>query len=423
VESPLADRLARYHELVAAIHRRTNDGVHRETPAVDFGLEGVKRMEFSGGSILTRDTLHPAGESFGVYTADWDAETPMPKTAPSFIAAAAGTRPKNWAFLDCETTGLSGGTGTLAFLVAIGRPLKTGFFIQQFFLSEPADEQGLLEAIELALDGVEVLWTYNGKCFDLPVLETRFRFWRRAVDLDRFSHVDLLVPTRILFRRRIGDCSLGNLEERILKVARIEDLPGAEVPSVYFEYLQTGRSPRLHRVFEHNRVDVLSLAVYAAYLQRVFEAKRPERLNYPEDVLSLALYFYRKKELEQAAACLDDARTFALGPELKAEYNRLRAYLHKRRGEYELACTHFQNLACSSPPDKVTALEELAKHHEHRRRDYRRALQFAEQAIALAERKMYFSGNEQTVHDLPALHHRRARLQRKLQALSHGPTR
>lgn len=414
MKASLADRLARYQELVSSIQQQTQE--HKESAAVDIGLEGIQRLEFSGGSILCKDTVHPVGEPFGAYAANWELDSCVPAELPVFMAAAAGSKPRNWAFVDCETTGLSGGVGTLAFLVAVGRPVEGGFVIRQFFLSEPADEQGLLEAIEQSLEGVEVLWTYNGKCFDLPLLDTRFRFWRMGLEWDRFKHVDLLVPTRVLFRRRIGDCSLGNLEEHILKIARIEDLPGSEVPAVYFEYLQTGRSPRLHRVFEHNRVDVLSLAVYAAFLWHVFDPAFSERLSYPEDVLSLARYLYRRRELEQAAVCLDDAKTFALGRELEVEYHRLRAALYKRGGEFEQACPHYLILAQHPEADGIPALEELAKHHEHRRREFRQALKFTERAIALAERELIFGAAERAGHDLPGLYHRRARLHRKLQA-------
>jgi uncharacterized protein YprB with RNaseH-like and TPR domain len=414
VPSSLSDRLARHKNLVSAIKR--HPPAARKPSRINIGLEGVVRLEFSGGSILCKDTLHPATEPFGEYAADWDLSSRMPKNLPAFLADGAGSAPRNWAFIDCETTGLSGGVGTLAFLVAVGRPVEDGFLIRQFFLAEPADEQGLLEAIEQSLAGVDVLWTYNGKCFDLPLLETRFRFWRKGIDWGDYRHVDLLVPTRVLFRRRIGDCSLANLEERILKVARIEDLPGVEVPAVYFEYLQTGRSPRLHRVFEHNRVDVLSLAVYASYLWRIFNPACTERLNYPEDVLSLARYFYRRREWEPALACLDDAETFALGRELVAEYHRIRAFLHKRCKDYNRACAHFQTLAAHPDADNVTALEELAKYHEHHRREFRQALKLTDRAIVLAEHALIFDSNGKTARSLPALHHRRARLRRKLAA-------
>ncbi len=409
--SSLKTRLARYERLIATA-KSESPAAHPATN-IDPALEGLVKLDFPGGSIFCKDTIHPVEDPLGQYAIDWEFTSAAPEDLPGFLAEAAGTAPKNWAFIDCETTGLSSGVGTMAFLIAIGRPIKRGFQIRQFFLSELADERGLLEAIEESLAGVDVLWTYNGKCFDLPLLETRFRFWRMGFEKDRYGHVDLLLPTRVLFRRRIGGCSLSNLEEQVLKVTRVEDLPGAEVPQVYFEYLQTGRSPRLHRVFEHNRVDVLSLAVYASLLLNIFDSGREERLSYPEDVLCLARYYFRCREWGPAGRCLTDAKTFALGSALEAEYHRLSAYLHKRCGHHERACSHFRVLAGNPDADSVGALEEMAKHYEHRRREYRCALNLTDRAIALAERLLVFGGDG-APGGLAALHHRRARLQRKL---------
>jgi len=407
----LSDRLAQYANLIAAV--RHDSAASAPPPELDTDLEGLQRHEHSGGLLYCKTSERPLDEPFGEFAIDWDVSLPAPSLLPRFLADARETLPESWAFIDCETTGLSGGAGTMAFLIAVGRIVAGQFVIRQFFLPEPADEQALLNVVREALDGVRVLWTYNGKCFDIPLLESRFRFWRMNFSRDDFGHVDLLVPTRVLFRRRVEDCSLATVEERILKIARIEDLPGAEVPAVYFEYLRTGRSPRLHRVFEHNRVDVLSLAVYAAYLLNVFHPGRPERLRYPEDVLSLARYHVRHREWEAARQCLEDAERFALGPELEVEYHRLSAYLHKRRSDFERALPHLRALAEHLQADSIGALEDLAKYYEHRRREPGEALRLVDRAIALADRALMF-GTIAAEPRLAGLYHRRARLRRKL---------
>ncbi len=411
MSTDLSSRLARYDQLIAAWKKRA-----QETPpprAVDPGLEGIRTLHYPGGDVFCKETIYPVSEPFGDFSIDWSDCYTAPAGLPRFIADASGSMPGRWAFFDCETTGLSGGAGTMAFLIAVGRVVNDGFQIKQFFLPELADEQGLLQAVEESLTGVDVLWSYNGKCFDLPLIESRFRFWRMGFDREEYGLVDLLTPTRVLFKARIGDCSLGNLEERILKVARTEDLPGAEVPAVYFEYLQTGRSPRLHRVFEHNRVDVLSLAVYAAWLLNVFDPDCEAQLQYPEDVLSLARYYYRHREPEPAQVCLADTARFALGAELEAEYHRLAAYHFKRQRDYERAGEHFARLVEAPPADRVMALEELAKHLEHRRRDWPAALKMTDRAIAIVEQALAF-GAQTDDPRLPSLFHRRARLKRKL---------
>ncbi len=407
----LNDKLSRLRSLMAQAQPQKKP---QQIGGERSGIDGLIRHDFSGGSVLIRDVIHPYDHLYGDFDIHWRVHDLFPADVPPFLAAAAGSTPGSWAFVDCETTGLSGGVGTLAFLVAVGRPGQDGFVIRQFFLREPADECGMLEGIEEFLQGVTTLWTFNGLCFDLPLLETRFRFWRRPFDRESYAHVDLLVPTRVLYRRRITQCTLVSLEERILKMAREEDLPGAEVPSVYFEYLQQGHSPRLHRVLEHNRIDVLSLAVYASYLWRIFDQGTEIRLQYPEDLLSLAQYHYRRREWDRAQQCLEELSSFALGPVLEAECHRLWAYLHKRRGDYMKAQRFFGLLADHPHADPIAALVEQAKFYEHRVKDLPRALEITNRAITLRERELSPVDVEASENGLGALYHRRARLQRRL---------
>ena len=154
-------------------------------------------------------------------------------------------------------------------------------------------------------------------------------------------------------------------------------------------------------------------AVYAAYLLNVFHPRRPERLRYPEDVLSLARYHVRHREWEPARQCLEDAERFALGPELEVEYHRLSAYLHKRRSDFERALPHLRALAEHLQADSIGALEDLAKYYEHRRRELGEALRLVDRAIALADRALMF-GTIAAEPRLAGLYHRRARLRRKL---------
>ena len=116
----------------------------RPTRRINPRVEGLVKADYSGGTVYCKRTLHPVEEPFGQYALAWVLDSPAPKNLPGFLADAAGTIPKNWAFVDCETTGLSGGAGTMAFLIAVGRPVKKGFQIKQFFMPEPADERGLL---------------------------------------------------------------------------------------------------------------------------------------------------------------------------------------------------------------------------------------------------------------------------------------
>src|SRR5262249_33194494 len=142
--------------------------------------------------------------------------------------------PSRIAFLDTETTGLSGGTGTYAFLVGIGTWRSSGFLVEQFFMRNFDEEAAVICPLEERLSQVKVVVTFNGKCFDLPLLESRFVMHRRDWPLADGIHLDLLHPSRRLWKLRLKDCSLANLEREVLGFEREEDIPGYLIPQVYF---------------------------------------------------------------------------------------------------------------------------------------------------------------------------------------------
>jgi hypothetical protein len=312
-------------------------------------------------------------------------------------------------FVDCETTGLSGGAGTIPFLTAVGQLSQTGFAVEQYFLPDPAEEAGKLDQLWQRFEEAEALVTYNGASFDLPLLEGRFHFWRLDPSFRELPHFDLLWPTRAIFRQRIGECSLGNVEARLLKYARTEDLPGAEVPEVYFQYLREGQSPRLHTVFEHNRLDVVSLFVYALWLTAMTAPGHPT-LPDPDDLVALARYWFRRRQYAAAHAALDEATQRALSRAQSTHLSELRGRVHKRERHYDAAHTDWEHVA-HLEPDRVDAAEEMAKHLEHRRRDYRAALAVVDRALEhLRVREAL--GEESAAEQRERLLHRRARLKR-----------
>jgi hypothetical protein len=162
-------------------------------------------------------------------------------------------------YLDTETTGLSGGTGTQVFAAAICRPLDCGLELIQLFLREPAGEAAFLSLLRDELTISEGLATYNGSSFDLPLLRTRWVMARMPGDLEHPVHLDLLTLTRALWRQRLESCALRMVEERVLGFERETDLPGGLVPETYLRYLHLGWEPRLELALEHNRQDVVSL--------------------------------------------------------------------------------------------------------------------------------------------------------------------
>ena len=354
----------------------------RYEPERSIGPDAVGATSVSGsrGRYWTRRTVYDPADPWG--------ETILPVITANCAAmnlripfdGSGGEIPlSRCLFVDCETTGLSGGAGTVAFLTAVGQLGSDGFAVEQYFLPDPAEEAGKLDRLYQRFAEAGALITYNGASFDLPLLEGRFHFWRLDPSFRELPHFDLLWPTRAIFRQRINECSLGDVEARLLKFARIEDLPGAEVPEVYFQYLREGRSPRLHTVFEHNRLDVVSLFVYAIWLTAMTNPGHPS-LPDPDDLMALSRYWFRRRQYGAAHAALNEAEQRVLGRAQRAHLSELRGRIHKRERQYDAAHTHWEHVA-HLDPDRVDAAEEIAKHLEHRRRDFASALVVVDRAL------------------------------------------
>ncbi len=325
------------------------------------------------------------------------------------LLARAGAPPASaprLLYLDTETTGLAGGTGTYAFLVGAGFYAGDAFEVRQYFMRDLDEEPALLAAVERLLDGFEGVVTYNGRGFDLPLLETRFVLARRRFPAERL-HVDLLPPARRLWGPGLLDCRLGTVEAHALGFRRAGDLPGALIPSVYFDWLRQKRPGQLPRVFEHNRHDVLSLA---ALLGRVagLLAEAPLGPCGAEELVGLGRML-EAADPERARACY--RRALALGLPSPA---RERVLLDLARAEKRRLCWdeagRLWEAAAGHAGFDPRPWEELAKMYEHRVRDLERALGVVQAALARAR-----------AHALPdealgAFHHRLARLTRRVGA-------
>jgi len=183
------------------------------------------------------------------------AQIPTPLTIDKFL------------FVDTETTGLTGGTGTFAFLVGLGWWSNNGFELQQLFLQEPGNEAAFLSSLGDFLQRFEVIVTFNGKSFDAPLLNTRYVMNSMQSPIGKKYHIDILHLSRRIWRNRLSDRSLGSLEEQILRISRTsEEIPGWMIPDIYADYLRTGNPMSLKGVFYHNATDILSLAALYAYL-------------------------------------------------------------------------------------------------------------------------------------------------------------
>ena len=228
------------------------------------------------------------------------------------VAAAGGLL-----FLDTETTGLAGGTGTYAFLVGAALVEGDRVVVRQYFMRDFDDEPALLTALEPLLARAAAIVTFNGAGFDLPLLETRFILARRRWPAS-LAHLDLLRPARRVWTGWLPDCRLSTLESAVLGLAREDDVPGGLIPLLYFDYLRTRRAGPLRRIFEHNRSDVLSLVALVGWFGRALLDGSSVR---PEELAGLGR-LWEPFDLERSLACYRTALGAGL-PEPVARWARL----------------------------------------------------------------------------------------------------
>lgn len=279
-------------------------------------------------------------------------------------------------FVDTETTGLAGGAGTLAFLVGAGYFEGDEFVVAQYFLADPAQEEAMLADLDKLVSGRENLVTFNGRAFDIPLLDTRFTLARMPSPFADKTHLDLLLPARRVWRNSLSSCSLGSLEFHVLGVHRDQqDIAGFLIPQLYREYLQTGDMTEMERVMYHNLLDVLSMVTLAAKLNEVFT--RPASAA---EHLALARQHEQRGEMEQSIAAYRQSLDGARGAENVQATRRLAAAL-KRLNRHEEALEYWETLAGAGDFD---ALIELAKYYEWQVKEYALAADVAARAWASA---------------------------------------
>ena len=292
---------------------------------------------------------------------------------------------ERWAFLDTETTGLAGGSGTCAFLIGVGRVTPEGFRVRQFFMRDYGEEPSLLWALAEHLAGFDVLVTYNGKTYDQPLLETRYRMARAPTPFARLAHLDLLHGARRLWKLRLETCRLVDLENRILGVEREGDLPGEMIPYVYFEYLRTQQAWKVVPIFHHNAVDLLTTACLTGIVPFAFREPGAARFVHGADLVGLARWFAHAGEREQALGLMRRAIDLGLPDALLFRTMWDVAAIEKRLGREAESLALLRDLAASPNQYRMQAFEALAKHYEHRERSYALALEMVRGARAIAD--------------------------------------
>ena len=338
-----------------------------------------------------------------------DGSSPLPPTDGEIV------------FLDIETTGLTGGAGTYAFLVGCGWFQDGALQLRQFFMVGHALERALLDVVRERLESCGPLVTYNGKSFDVPVLETRFLYNRQPAPFGERLHLDMLHPARRLWRgtrpvvslpgEQSDRCTLSVLERGLFAMQRTADVPGFEIPGRYFAFLRSGDARPLQPVLEHNRLDLVALAALTARASALLGDTHPTSAE-PRECLGLGRLLERAGRADQAemyyrrAADLAAASWHAGDDEVRVAALHALALRYRRCGRYLDAAAAWEAITRArrcAPALMREALEALAIHHEHRSHDL-------DQAWLFAERTRRVAGT------YPDIHRRLARISRKLGA-------
>jgi uncharacterized protein YprB with RNaseH-like and TPR domain len=319
-------------------------------------------------------------------------------------------RPEDLLFLDTETTGLAGGAGTLVFLIGIGRFEGANFRLRQYFLRDPVEEPGMLQALEADLQAAGGLITFNGAVFDLPLLDMRSIIGlRRAWGLSQRPQFDLLPPSRRLWRHQLPNCRLGTIEAQVLGVRRTEaDVPGELIPGMYLDYLRHGETEGMRRVLYHNAIDILSLVGLTHEILLRHQNGDTHGLS-PSEALGLAGWHEAAGRPQKAEAAL---RAAAAEGQTEVRLQALRRYGQqlKRTERLEQAAEtwgRWHELA----PDDPRPCVELSKYFEWQAKDLEQARMWGEMALVALT---YWPDDWRRKQAWQAVEHRLTRLDRKL---------
>ncbi|MBQ6374759.1 MAG: ribonuclease H-like domain-containing protein [Clostridia bacterium] len=293
---------------------------------------------------------------------------------------------KRCLFIDTETTGLSGGAGTVVFLIGAGYVDGDEFIIEQLLMREYADEPMLLERLGQIMSRFDCVCTFNGRNFDMPLIRSRFTMCRMRELWRDLSNIDLLYPSRRAWKLRIGSCRLSNIEAEILDMPRTDDIPGSEVPTRYFTFLDTGDESLLEGIIEHNRQDIATLAVLLIRLCDIYSSL--EKLKDQRDLFSMGRSLEVQGELKAAReiyhiTALPRTRgTLAAltGERIAGMANWRQYHILRRSGEIEGAIQVLKQML-QRRQMQGNACIALSKLYEHRLKDYTQALMYARMAI------------------------------------------
>lgn len=331
-------------------------------------------MSNDQGNFFVSHRLHPGSSRHGHWYIDELSSPDM--EALAFLAGNSELSKHDYSqalFLDTETTGLSGGTGTLAFLIGLGWFEGSRFIVRQIFARDFSEEKACLAFLKGIAEEKKFLVTFNGKAFDLGLLSTRFIMNRMQDPFSGFPHLDLLHPSRRLVGHRLDNTRLATLEDALLGLCRENDIPGSEIPQRYFDWLRR-RDPRIMEgVFEHNRLDILSMAGLALHLSRLVAFPEDSPGIDQRDLLALARLRKIRKDHCGMESILENL-IHNKNHDTASEARRMLSLRYKTLGEWDKAVRLWE-MMLKDDPGNFFAAEELAKWYEHRAHEPRKAIE------------------------------------------------
>ena len=379
-------------------------------------ISGEERSNEAGSYYFT-SANHPLEKPHG----QADLRPGLRECAPLYHiagndAALAEMSLKQTLFFDTETTGLAGGAGTVPFLIGLGFFTDKHFVVEQYFMRDYSDERAVLSAVADRFSQFDTIASYNGKCYDMNILSSRFVLSRMNSNALQKPHLDLLFAARRFWRRRLSDCSLGSVERQIIGFHRRDDVPGFLIPSLYFEYLRTKDARPLSPVFTHNQWDIISLAALAIRFQTILEDPKLH-IQHPSDWMSLGRIYENHEMLEQAAAAYRTSLTFLESPEEQEESLTCLGLAWKRSGRFEKAAEVWKHMI-KHLPYRQMPYEELAKYYEHRAGRLEEAAAIVENALERIETLQTLRPHLSFAEDRKDLEYRLRRIKRKIHSLS-----
>ncbi|MGA2464592.1 MAG: ribonuclease H-like domain-containing protein [Thermodesulfobacteriota bacterium] len=307
-------------------------------------------------------------------------------------------------FLDTETTGLAGGTGTFAFMIGLGFFEGDGFLVHQFFMRDYSEERASLSLLKGLLESFQFLITFNGRVYDIPLLETRFILSRLPSKIKEMPNFDLLYPSRRIWKGAYDNCRLITLESQLLGMERGDDVPSEWIPYLYFDYLQTGDASKIHQVFYHNQMDILSMVALAGRIHLTYHDPQAARPRKGIEHFALGRLFWEHRYPEKAISCFEIALK-RCDENLSWEVMRWLSMALKKTGQGEKARSLWEEMVTWPYQKDTFPYIELAKYHEHRLKDFDRAVAYVEKALE------QIPPHQQK--EIEMLQHRRLRLEQK----------